>query len=146
MTTTTPDCAARPKVPLGALCQCGWNNLCRLFLMKVWMQTALGLGAMGWWLSRRDSAATFATVVITLVLSSWMMSRERIRRSLAGERSPSGLGGKVNNDWSNFERPLMCLDEINQKRKAQEQKDRTAFRMGLVFTLLAAVVAVLGFR
>ena len=94
---------------------------------------------------RRDSPSTLATVSIILVLSSWMMSRERIRRSLAGDLASSSLGGRVDDDWSTFERSFLCLDEINHKRKAQERKDRTACRIGIVCTLLAGIVAVVGF-
>ena len=101
---------------------------------------------MGWWLMRRDSPSTLAAVAITLVLSSWMMSRERIRRSLAGDHASSRLGGRVDEDWSTFERPLLCLDEIHNKRKAQERKDRTACRIGIVCTVLAGIAAVAGFR
>lgn len=101
---------------------------------------------MGWWLWHRDNPSTMATVAIILVLSSWMMSRERIRRSLAGEHASSRLGGRVDDDWSTFERPFLCLDEINHKRKAQERKDRTACRIGIVCTVLAGLVAVIGFR
>jgi len=72
--------------------------------------------------------------------------RERIRRSLAGDHASSGLGGRVDDDWSTFERPLLCLDEINLKRKAQEKKDKTACRIGIVCTVLAGIVAVVGFQ
>ena len=138
--------SARNKVPLRAACWLGWQNLCRLFLIKVWFQAAVVLSVTGWWLWNRDSASTVATVSITLVLSSWMMSRERIRRSLVSERTSSGLGGRMDDDWTTFERPFLCLEEINQKRKAQERKDRTACRIGIVCTVVAGIVAVVGFR
>ena len=137
---------ARRKVSHRARCWWCWNNLCRLFLIKVWFQLAVVLSVMGWWLMRRDSPSTLAAVAITLVLSSWMMSRERIRRSLAGDHASSRLGGRVDDDWSSFERRLLCLDEINHKRNAQERKDRTACRIGIVCTVLAGIVAVAGFR
>ena len=137
---------ARRHISLRARCWWCWNNLCRLFLIKVWFQLAVVLTVMGWWLMRRDSPSTLAAVAITLVLSSWMMSRERIRRSLAGDHASSRLGGRVDDDWSTFERPLLCLDEIHNKRKAQERKDRTACRIGIVCTVLAGIAAVAGFR
>ena len=140
------DHPTRPKISIRAKCWWCWHNLCRLVLIKVWFQLAVVLAAMGWWLLRRDGPATLAAVSITLVLSSWMMSRERIRRSLAGDNAQSGLGGRVDDDWSTFERPLLCLDEINHKRKAQEKKDRNACRIGIVCTVLAGIVAVVGFR
>jgi hypothetical protein len=134
------------KVPIRAKCWWCWQNFCRLVLIKVWFQLAVVLSAVGWWMLRRDSPSTLAAVAIILALSSWMMSRERIRRSLAGDNAQSGLGGRVDDDWSTFERPLLCLDEINLKHKAQEKKDRTACRIGIVCTFLAGVVAVVGFR
>jgi len=146
---TVPQCAVRAagiKISLRARCLWCWNNLCRLLLIKVWFQLGVVLSVMGWWLLRRDSPSTLATVAITLVLSSWMMSRERIRRSLAGDNASSRLGGRVDDDWSTFERPFLCLDEINNKRKAQERKDRTACRIGIICTVLAGIVAVVGFR
>jgi hypothetical protein len=137
---------AYSKVPIRAKCWWCWHNFCRLFLIKVWFQLAVVLTAMSWWLLRRDSPSTLATVSITLVLSSWMMSRERMRRSLAGDKAHWGLGGRVDDDWSTFQRPLVSFDEINAKRTAQERKDRTAFRIGIVCTVLAGVVGVIGFR
>jgi len=107
---------------------------------------AVVLSATGWWLLRRDGPFTLATVSITLVLSSWMMSRERIRRSLAADHATSSLGGRVDDDWSTFDRPRLCLDDINNKRKAQEKKDKTACRIGIVCAVLAGIVAVIGFR
>ena len=107
---------------------------------------AVVLSAIGWWLLKRDSPSTLAAVSITLVLSSWMMSRERIRRSLAGDHASSRLGGRVDDDWSTFERPFLCLDEINNKRKAQERKDRTACRIGIICTVLAGIIGICGTR
>ena len=52
----------------------------------------------------------------------------------------------MDDDWAAFERRLLCLDEINNKRNAQERKDRTACRIGIVCTVLAGIVAVAGFR
>ena len=107
-------------------------------------QLAVVLSVIGWWLLSRDSASTVAAVAITLILSSWMMSRDRIRRSLAGDQASSRPGGRVDDDRSAFERPFLCLDEINDKRKAQERKDRMACRIGIVCTVLAGIVAVAG--
>src|SRR5688572_25630000 len=103
--------AAHPKTPFRTKCLWCWHNLCRLVLIKVWFQLAGVLSVMWWWLLRRDIPSTLATVSITLVLSTWMMSRERIRRSLAGDHVSPGLGGKMDDDWSTFARPLLCLDE-----------------------------------
>src|SRR5687767_3153739 len=93
------DPLAGSRVSLQAKGWWCWNNLCRVVLIKVWFQMAMVLCAMGWWLVNRDTASTVATVVIILVLSSWMMSRERIRRSLAGELASSRLGGRMDDDW-----------------------------------------------
>ena len=120
------------------------QNLCRLLLIKVWFQMALVLAALGWRVQRNDSPSTVAAVSVTLVLSSWMMSRERIRHSFAGDKFLWGFGGRVDDDWATFGRPLLCLDEINRKRKLQEHKDQVAFRVGLACTMLAGVVAYIG--
>ena len=115
-------------------------------MLKVWFQGGVGLVAVGWWLWQRDLHATLGAVVVLLVLSLWSMSRERIRRNLTGDRAESGLAGRADDDWSSLGRPLLCLDEINLRRKSQEKKDRMAFRIGILYTVLAGVIVALGFQ
>jgi hypothetical protein len=138
--------AAQRGVPLKAKCRCCWQNLCRLILTKVWFQLAAVVSAAGWWLLKRDSPSTLAAVAIILVLGSWMMSRERIRRNFGGDKASWGLGGRIEDDWSTLDRPLVSLDEINLKRTAQEKKDRLAFRIGVVCTVLAGIIGIAGTR
>jgi hypothetical protein len=137
MNTSLPAFRNCPRVSLSSRCRCCWQNLCRLLLTRTWLHGGLVLGALGWWLWQRDAPSTVSAVSVILVLSSWMMNRERIRRALAG---------RADDDWSTFNRPLLSLDEINHRRQAQERKDRIACRLGLLCTVLAGIVAVVGFR
>jgi len=141
-----PALPFRPRVSLRAKVRWGWQNLCRLFLTKPGFQVALVLAITGWWLPRRDIPATLAAISLIMILSTWLMNRERIRRHLAADHPARHAGSRPEDDWTPLVRPLLTLDEINARRRCQEQKDRTAFRLGLACTLLAAVVGVIGFQ
>src|SRR6188768_2830067 len=75
---------SRIKVSLPVRLRWCRQNVYRLVLIKVWFQLALVLATVGWWVWRNDAPSTVAAVSVILVLSSWMMSRERIRHSFAG--------------------------------------------------------------
>jgi hypothetical protein len=141
-----PALTLRSRVSLRVRVRWGWQNLCRLLLTKPGFQVALVLAITGWWFPRRDIPATLAAISLIMILSTWMMHRERIRRHLAADKSGWQCGSRPEDDWTPLVRPLLTLDEINTRRRRQEQKDRTAFRLGLACTLLAAVIGVAGFQ
>ena len=146
MTTQSLTRTPSEKVTLLTKFSWCWENLCRLLLIKVWVQMTIVLCIAGWWLMHRDSSSTLSTVAITLVLGSWMMNRERIRNSLAGETTRPGWSCRVVDDWTSLQHPLRSLDELNRQRELQQRKDKFAFRFGIVCSVLAGVIAVLGFQ
>ncbi len=122
-----------------------WQNLGRLFLIKVWFQCALVLAVIAWWLQGRNPASTLCAALLIMVVSSWMMNRERIRRHLSGDSTGKGRAGRAEDDWLPLDRPLLTLQEIEARCRVQAKKDRTAFRVGLACTVLAAVMGIAGF-